>query len=171
MKKLSILLVALFYIMALKAQDYTDRDNFKIGVHGALPVGDASEISSIGLGLDVSYNYGISKVFDLGIATGFTNAFVNTDDSVENLTSFENVQFVPVAGVLRIFPHVRSRLNFGADVGYALGIDEGNEGGFYYRPTLAFNVNRGTEVTATYSAVSLSGGTWSTATLGLLFGF
>jgi hypothetical protein len=173
MKKLSILVIAFLFIVAIgNAQDYTDRDSFKIGVHGAIPLGDASEISNFGLGLDISYNYGVSKVFDLGLATGFTNAFINTDDdAVENLTAFENVQFLPLAGVLRIYPHVRSRTNFGVDLGYALGIDEGNEGGFYYRPTLAINVNRGTEVTFTYTGVSLENGAWNTATLGLIFGF
>jgi len=106
MKKLSILVIAFLFIVAIgNAQDYTDRDSFKIGVHGAIPLGDASEISNFGLGLDISYNYGVSKVFDLGLATGFTNAFINTDDdAVENLTAFENVQFLPLAGVLRIYP-------------------------------------------------------------------
>ncbi len=173
MKKQKCLNVLIFlFSIGLCAQNYTDRDSFKIGVHGALPFGDAAEISNFGLGIDVSYNYGVSKVFDLGFATGFTNYFINTDDeSTENLTSFENVQFVPLAGLIRIFPHVRSRTNFGFDLGYALGINEGNDGGFYYRPTIAINVNRGTEVTATYSGISLEGGTWSSATLGLVFGF
>lgn len=165
----------LFFGALVQAQNNTDRDKVKIGLNAAIPVGDAADISSFSLGLDLAYTYGISKVFDLGLATGFTNAFGKT----ENITSggvtieadFENVQFVPLAGVLRIYPTARSRVNFGADIGYALGINEGNDGGFYYRPTLAINIGRGTELTGSYTGISLDGGTWSTATLGVLFGF
>lgn len=163
-------ILVLLLTFMVSAQDRTDRDAFKIGINGALPLGDAQNIAKFSLGVDVAYHYGISKVFDIGLATGFTNAFGETI-SEGPITEFPNVQFVPVAGLLRIYPHVRSRLNFGVDFGYAMGIDEGNEGGLYYRPVAAFNLNRGTEVTASYTGISLENGSWETATLGLVFSF
>lgn len=169
-KAITTLLMCLLATFFVVAQDFTDRDKFKLGLHGSLPIGDASEISNFGLGIDLAYQYGVSKVFDIGAATGFTNAFIETDDQVEQ-SSFDNVQFLPVAALLRIYPHVRSRFSFGADVGYAVGINEGNEGGLYYRPTLAFNIGRGTELMASYTGIELDGGNWNTVNAGVLFIF
>lgn len=157
--------------LLINAQDYTDRDKVKIGLNAALPVGDAADISSISLGIDLAYHYGISKVFDFGVATGFTNAFINSVEIAGIETEFDNVQFLPLAGAIRIYPTARSRVNFGADLGYAVGINEGNDGGFYYRPTLAVNIGRGTEITGSYTGISSDGGSWETVTLGVLFGF
>lgn len=153
----------------------TDKDKFKIGFNAAVPVGDAADFSSFSLGVDVQYHYGISKVFDLGVATGFTNAFGKTETiSDGNITieaDFDNVQFLPLAGTFRIYPTARSKVNFGADLGYALGISDGNDGGFYYRPTFAINTGATTELTFSYTGISLDGGSWETLTLGVLFGF
>ncbi|WP_343486748.1 hypothetical protein [Allomuricauda sp. d1] len=171
MKKATILIILLLGLaVKIQAQNNTDRDKFKFGINGGLPVGDASEIAKFSLGLDAAYHYGVSKVFDIGLATGFTNAFLETDDLAVQ-SNFDNVQFLPVAGLVRVFPHVRSRLNFGADVGYAVGVSEDTDSGFYYRPIVAFNIGRGTEITGSYTGIELDGGTWSTATLGVLFGF
>lgn len=172
MKKTVFFTLAVFVMsMGLKAQDYTDRDKFKFGLNAGLPIGDAGDISNISLGLDLAYHYGVSKAIDLGLATGFTNAFVNTVEIAGVQTEFDNVQFLPLAGAFRIYPTVRSRVNFGTDLGYAVGINDGNDGGFYYRPTLAINIGRGTELTASYTGVSLDGGSWDTVTAGVLFGF
>lgn len=176
MKKTAILTFALLFMTFIgQAQGLVDKDKFKVGFNAALPIGDAADFSSFSLGLDVQYHYGVSKVFDLGIATGFTNAFGKTetisDGTITIEADFDNVQFVPVAGAVRIFPTVRSRVSFGADLGYAVGISDGNDGGFYYRPTLAVNTGATTELTFSYTGISLDGGSWETLTLGVLFGF
>jgi len=176
MKRIGILtLTFLFTTLLVQSQGLVDKDKFKIGFNAALPVGDAADFSSFSLGLDFQYHYGVSKVFDLGVATGFTNAFGKTETITDgNITieaDFDNVQFLPIAGAVRIYPTVRSRINFGADLGYALGVSEGNDGGFYYRPTVAVDIGRGTEITGSYTGISLEGGSWETVTLGVLFGF
>ena len=61
----------------------------------------------------------------------------------------------------------------GADLGYALGLSpSGNDGGFYYRPMLGYNLSEKMMVTASYSTVSVSngGGNWGSFGVGLMFG-
>ncbi len=175
MKKCMLLLLVLSFLNTHAQNDYTDRDKFKIGVNAALPLGDAADFSSFSLGLDVAYQYGVSKSFDIGLASGFTNAFGKTenfsDGGITIETSFDNIQFLPLAGVFRFYPTVRSRVNFGADLGYAVGISDGNSGGFYYRPIVVIDIGRGTEINFSYTGISLDGGSWETATLGLHFAF
>jgi len=58
----------------------------------------------------------------------------------------------------------------GADLGYALGINDGNDGDFYYRPKVGINLV-GLSLIASYSGISVSGGTLSSVNLGTEFGF
>lgn len=58
----------------------------------------------------------------------------------------------------------------GADVGYAVGVNEGNDGGFYVRPMIGYNISGNTELNVSYINVS-NDGSFSVAALGLLFLF
>lgn len=170
MKKLVFVLFFLSFY-CLSAQ-YVDRSFFKAGFHGAIPVGETADIASFSLGVDLFQHWGVSKEIDLGIATGFTNAFLKDEIEVNGITietDFDNVQFLPVAGLIRIYP--TSSFNLGADVGYAVGINEGNDGGFYYRPCLSLKINSNTELHFSYTGVSQDGSTWSTVTGGIAFLF
>ena len=59
----------------------------------------------------------------------------------------------------------------GADLGYALGMNEGNDGGFYYRPMAGYNVSAQFQVNLSYIGVSVDGGSWSTINLGASYSF
>ena len=151
---------------------YVDRTNFKAGLNAGLPVGDAGDVSSFSLGLDIAYHIGASELLDLGFATGFINAFGDTTTisgggvSVE--TEFEDFQFLPVAGSLRLYPTYDFK--FGADVGYAFGVNEIHDGGFYLRPLIGYNITGNTELNVSYVNIS-NDGSFSIATLGILFLF
>lgn len=152
---IGILFMALTSVL-LQAQP-VDRTNFRAGLHGGIVSGDFSEAYSFVLGLDVYHHWGVSKALDLGIATGFSNAFGETQEfsqgglTVEN--KFANAQFLPVAGSLRIYP--TSGFKIGADIGYALGVNDGNEGGLYYRPSIGIDMNQGSkEFNISYFAVN-----------------
>ncbi len=170
MKTKYLFLIAIFtMVFSINAQD---RSNFKVGLNAGLPVGDASDVSSFSIGLDVVYHWGVSELLDVGLATGFTNAFGETetitDGAFEIETGFEDFQFLPVAASFRVYPTFSFKL--GADVGYAIGINEGNEGGFYYRPLVGYNITGNTELNISYTAVD-NNGTFGVATLGILFLF
>ncbi len=173
MKKASVLTLLFFSILASPIFSQVDRDFLKVGLNAGIPIGDAADFSSFTIGLDVGYHIGVSRAFDLGFATGFTNAFGKTETvSQGGITieaEFENVQFVPLAGLIRFYPS--QGVNLGVDVGYALGLNEGSEGGLYYRPILAVSVADTTELTASYTGIQLDGIDWNTVTLGVLFRF
>ena len=120
----------------------------------------------------MSYLWGVSELLDVGLATGFVNAFGDTETISEGIieieAEFEDYQFIPLAASFRIYPTFEFK--FGADVGYAVGINEGNEGGFYYRPLVGYNITGNTELNVSYTAVD-NIGTFAIATLGVLFLF
>lgn len=150
-----------------------DRTSFRAGLHGGIVTGDFSDAYSLVLGMDVYQHWGVSKKIDLGFATGFSNAFGEKEEiSAGGLTvetDFDNIQFIPVAGSLRIYP--AQGVKFGGDVGYAIGINEGNEGGFYYRPSFGIDMSGGTtELNLSYLAVN-GDITYSNFLVGILFLF
>lgn len=170
-----IFIVLVFMVttsFSLQAQR-VDRTNFRAGINAGLVVGDFSEAYSFTLGVDLYHHWGISREIDLGIATGFSNAFGETQEisgggaSVQ--TKFDNIQFVPLAGSFRIYP--TSGFKFGADVGYALAIDDVAEGGLYYRPSIGIDMNGGTkEFHISYFAVN-GNATFSSVLAGFLILF
>ncbi|MFC4219119.1 hypothetical protein [Flagellimonas marina] len=171
-KTFLLVVIAMIAISFSSMAQYVDRTNFKAGLNAGLPVGDAGDVSSFSLGLDIAYHIGASELLDLGFATGFINAFGDTTTisgggvSVE--TEFEDFQFLPVAASLRLYPTYDFKL--GADVGYAVGINEGNEGGFYLRPLIGYNITGNTELNISYVNIN-NDGNFSIATLGILFLF
>lgn len=153
---LFILFITLSSLQTLNAQ-YVDRTNFRAGVNGGLVQGDFSESYSLVLGVDIYNHWGISKTVDLGLATGFSNAFGEkqsiTQGGTFTETTFDNIQFIPLAGSVRFF--LARGFKIGGDVGYGLGINEGNDGGLYYRPVLGIEMNGGSsEFNVSYSSLN-----------------
>ena len=161
-------------LMILTSQAQVDRSSFKAGLNAGIPVGDASDISSFSIGLEVNYHWGVSELFDVGLATGFINSFGETETvsvgGFEGEGEFEDFQFIPTAASVRIYPTYHFK--FGADAGYAIGVNDGNEGGFYYRPIVGYNITGNTEINVSYSAVALEDNfTFSMVMAGVLFLF
>ncbi|MFS4467689.1 hypothetical protein [Maribacter sp. 2210JD10-5] len=152
---------------------FVDRTNFRAGINGGIVVGDFSEAYSLTLGLDVYHHWGISKAIDIGVATGYMNSFGEKEGvlpSGGSIVTEDNFQFIPVGGSFRIYP-AKKGFKFGADVGYAVGLNQGNNGGLYYRPSIGFDITRGTtEMNISYFAVN-DEVTFSTALVGILILF
>ncbi len=133
MKTIITTLVLLVASLSLQAQ--VDRTNFRADLNAGLVTGDDSDLYSFSLGVDLVYVWGLSKEIDLGLATGFNNAF-GEEEIVSNTTAtvstkFANQQYIPAALALRIYPTYGFK--FGGDVGYALGVSNGFDGGLYYK--------------------------------------
>ncbi|MFS4456862.1 hypothetical protein [Maribacter sp. 2304DJ31-5] len=138
-------------------QAQVDRTNFRAGVNAGLVIGDFSEAYSLSLGLDIYQHWGVSRELDVGLTTGFSNAFGEKQSvsagGVVVETEFDNVQFIPVGGSIRVYP--TSGFKFGGDVGYAVGINKGNQGSLYYRPSIGVDLNGGSsELNISYFAVN-----------------
>lgn len=162
MKKVVAVLAFALIGFSMNAQD-----GFRLGANLGLPTGDAGDLSGFSIGLDAQYMFETAGDFDLGVATGFTNSFGKEIGSDEFSIEIDDVQFLPLAGVARY--KASEELSIGTDLGYALGINDGNDGGFYYRPTVGYAVSDGVEINASYTGISVDGGTWSTINLGVLF--
>lgn len=164
MKNKVLVLAFVVCSFALQAQK-----GFKLGLHGSLPLGDNNKIVSLGVGLDVGYMYPLGEVVDLGIMTGFINGFPETFHDEIVLNDLPNVQFVPLAVSARIWPS--NSFSFGGEIGNAFGINEGNEGGLYYKPIIGFLFGAQTEINISYTNVIMDGEDWTTVNLGVLYTF
>ena len=156
MRKLFLFIaVAIFGLLNLNAQ------GFKLGANVGIPTGDASDFSSFAIGIDVNFLWEASEAFDAGLAAGFSNSFIKKE------WGDTDVQFLPIAAAGRF--NASEDFKIGADLGYAIGINDGNDGGFYYRPMVGYNISEIMEIDLSYSGVSKNGGTWSIIGLGVMF--
>lgn len=144
---------------------YGQEGSFRIGINGGIPVGDIEEFTTFNLGADVAYRFGLTEEFEIGGLAAYSHFFGESEEEGDVSWEVDDVQFLPLAASARF-----NGSNFfaGADVGYALGINEGNEGGFYYRPHLGYNFgNLG--ILGSYSGISRDGFTVSTVNVGIEF--
>ncbi|WP_417867760.1 outer membrane beta-barrel protein [Xanthomarina gelatinilytica] len=146
MKKLFLLtvLTALSFT-AVKAQE-----GFNLGAFIGLPVADGSDYATFSAGLDVNYLFGINEKFSVGPATGYSHSFGDTYYGLD----YDDTQFIPIAGAGRF--NINEMFTVGLDLGYAVGINDGNDGGFYYRPMFGYNINDKIQVNASYRGVRSS---------------
>ncbi len=143
------------------------QEGFKIGLQGGIPLGDFDDQLSLVVALDVGYMWALGEVVDVGPASGYIIGFTDKFDDESPLADLPNVQFVPAAASVRIWPS--NSFSLGADGGYAIGINDGNDGGLYLRPVIGFLFSAFTEINLSYTNVSLDGASYSSATVGLLF--
>ncbi len=144
------------------------QEGFKIGFHGGLPIDDFNDAVSLSLALDTGYMFALGEVVDLGVSTGFIHGFAETFDSQILVADLPNMQFVPLAASVRIWPS--NSLSIGIDAGQAFGINEGNDGGLYYRPILGYLMGAFTEVNFSYTTINMDNDlSWNSVNLGLLF--
>jgi len=147
---------------------------FRAGVVGAIPAGDASDFSSFGLGVDLYYMFGRNNSWgNFGPTVGFRNYFGKDYDfsggGFDITVQGDDVQFLPLAGAFR--GKILGLVNWGSDIGYAVGINSGNDGGFYLRPIVGIDIANRVEINASYEMVFIDGGNWNAITFGLLYEF
>ncbi|MFK5974029.1 MAG: hypothetical protein QM485_12230 [Flavobacteriaceae bacterium] len=164
MKNIIIALSLTFVGMGSYAQQ-----GFKIGIQGGIPVGDFNNKVGVVIGVDAGYMYALGEVIDLGVTTGFIHGFPEKFQTGTVLADLPNVQFVPIAGSIRLWPS--NSFSLGVDVGQAFGINDGNKGGLYYRPLIGFLLGPQTELNLSYTGINLEGDSWSTANIGILYTF
>lgn len=164
MKK--VLFFAAFIFMGLNAMNA--QGQFRAGLSGGLPIGDADDLATFAIAVDLGYLFEISDSFDAGVATGYSHSF-GDDINVAGFTvEVEDVQFIPVAASARV--EVAPNFTLGGDVGYAVGIDDGNDGGFYYSPRAQYGVSEVIDIVLAFRSVSLDGISWNLITAGVEFG-
>ncbi|MGB7785668.1 MAG: hypothetical protein WBL27_06160 [Salinimicrobium sp.] len=156
MKKL-IFAVAVMLTVGLTS---ASAQELKLGAHAGIPVGDVSDASDFTLGASLSYLWSPAGIFKVGPKVGYEHFFVKSDYG-------DDFSFLPIAAEGRVA--LGDAVFVGLDLGYGIGVSNGNDGGFYYSPKLGFGF-MGLKVVGSYSGISMNGGTVSAVTAGLEFG-
>ncbi|MFL0354497.1 hypothetical protein [Xanthomarina sp. GH4-25] len=117
---------------------------------------------SFAFSVDANYLFEVNQAFDIGLATGYGQAFGDSYYIGPIIGSFDtpDYQYVPVAAAARI--NVNRRLVFGADIGYAISVTSAKDylnnkyydGGFYWRPMVGFNLNERLQLNFNYIGIS-----------------
>jgi hypothetical protein len=164
MKK--VLITAVLFIAGLSLQA---QEGPSVGINLGIPTGDAGDFSGLSLGIDFTYLWSVSDKFDAGAAVGFSNAFGKEIDTGFGTVDLEDIQFLPIAAAGRV--HLTEEISAGVDLGYALGVNDGNDGGFYYRPMVGYSLSENLGLHLSYTGISLEGDfNWNTINLGLMLG-
>ncbi|WP_445455333.1 hypothetical protein [Flavobacterium sp. HNIBRBA15423] len=168
MKKLLFAAVAVFAFGAANAQE----GGFKAGIHAGLPMGDIKDAYSLNLGLDVAYLWNVGEGFDVGATTGYSTYLGKTETIDYGFGSleveYENMSFIPVAATAQY--SLSEMLFIGADLGYAIGVSEDNDGGFLYQPKFGYQAEK-FEAYLGYKGISMDGGTASSLNVGFAYKF
>lgn len=167
MKKLILTaVIAIFGFTTAQAQE----GGFVLGISAGLPMGDVDEQTSFNLSLDAGYLLDVADSFQVGGMVGYTHFFGKDFESGIVTIEGEDLQWIPVAGSARFF--ATEDLFFGADLGYALGMGDTEEGGFYYRPKVGYNLGAA-RLILSYTGISISDPSFTASSLnaGVEFGF
>ena len=159
MKKLLLAIIALVTMNVAHSQV----GNFTFGINGGIPVGDIEEYATFNLGGEVAYRFNVSEQFEVGGLAGYSHFFGDSGEDEFGSWEVEDFQFLPLAASARVNV---SSFFAGADVGYAVGVNEDNEGGFYYKPHAGVNFGK-IGVLASYSGISRDNFTVGTLNLGI----
>ncbi|MES2240009.1 MAG: hypothetical protein V4497_07085 [Bacteroidota bacterium] len=154
MKKIILTVAALFAFGFANAQSGA----FRLGAHVGLPTGDIKDGSSVNLGVDVAYTWSVAEGLDAGITTGYT--------SYLGKKGWGDASFVPVAATAQFT--LTDNWFIGADLGYGIGVNNGNDGGFLYQPKFGYQMDK-TGIYVSYKGISVNGGTFSSVNLGVSF--
>ena len=119
----------------------------QLGGHLGIPTGDTEDATSLNLGLDASYLWWVSDSFYAGLSTGYTTWLLKDEFDGDNLS------FIPVAATGNVI--LGENWLLGADVGYGIGLNDGNDGGFYYQPKLGYSFNQNTNLFLGYKSITL----------------
>lgn len=166
MKKLFFLIIVTVFITgSVNAQG-----QFRAGLSGGIPIGDAGDLATFAIAVDLGYLFEISDTFDAGVATGYSHSFGDEITIAGVTVQLDDVQFIPIAASGRF--EVAPDFTVGADVGYAieLGSNGNSSGGFYYSPRAQYSISESIDILAAYRGVSIDGGSWDIITAGIEFG-
>lgn len=157
MKKVIVVsIILMFSTLGSKAQG-----TLNLGVNFALPIESARSFSDIGLGLESAYMYEIMETFDLGASVGLT---------VFNARNNPKLIFIPIAASASFL--ASKDFTVITDFGYALGVNKGNKGGYYYKPKLNYMLNEFINFNIFYSGITrFEGSQWTSLGAGITYTF
>lgn len=154
----------LILVIALAVFSFSANAQFNAGINVGIPAADASNGYSFSFGVDANYMLSDDDSFNYGLAAGYQNYTGKTVAGIK----ISSASFLPLAAIGRY--NASEDFVLGADLGYAVGLSpSGNDGGFYFRPMVGYNLGENTQLNASYSSVSVNGGTFANFGVGIMF--
>ena len=158
MRKIALFTLAVFFgLSCVKAQEFNG------GIHAGLPIGDAGDIATFSLIADLNYLFDVADGLQVGPSVGYSHSFGDEIGGFE----IDDIQFLPIAAAGRY--SITPEFSAGVDLGYAIGITDGLDGGFYYAPRVAYGATEMLDIVLAYRGVSLDGGSFDILSLGVEF--
>lgn len=138
MKKISTLIIIVLLAMPLAKLQAQNNRGFETSVHLGIPTEEVEDAINLVFGIDFNYYFiNVAEVLDFG----FTGGYINFNGEQRLSSGSVNVA-LPDASFLRVGGSGRLNFNrstyFALDLGYAIGLDD-IEGGGYYQPKIGFN--------------------------------
>ena len=148
MKKLFLVAIATVgFAFSGTAQD----SQFKVGVDVGFPMGDISDSASFNLGANAAYMWtGIAEGLDIGAGVSYNTYFAKEQEVFGVKVKGDNASFLPIYATANY--GFTENIFAGADLGYALGLSDGVDGGLYYQPKVGYQTEK-FEVFVGYKAV------------------
>ncbi len=160
----------LFSIFAVIISAGVNAQTFKLGASVGVPAADAEDISNLVIGVDAYYYFtDIDSFIEVGATAGFRNFFGDEVEALGLTIDVEDAQFLPLAAAARL--KLFGIVSGGADVGYAVGLSDGVDGGLYLRPVVGIDLADAIELNVSYESISDSDATWGNFNVGVLFQF
>lgn len=154
MKKIFFVVMAVFGLAA------NAQGQFNVGLNVGLPLENKGEPKSFALLAEVNYLFEISDEFKIGPSVAY-NVLFGRDTSIgtgftgqKATVEGEIVNFLPLAVAGRFNPSEDFIL--GADLGYGVTLDKEEEGGFYYRPLVAYKIADNIALQFSYSGIIIA---------------
>ena len=151
MKKMILAVIAVMGFGFANAQD----GHFKVGVQAGLPIGDASDVTSVNLGADVAYLWKVTDKFSAGATTGYSTylakEYTYTFFGMSTKIKGDDISYIPVAATGQYA--LATNVFVGLDLGYAIAVSDGGDGGFLYQPKVGYQ-NDKIEIYAGYKGIS-----------------
>ncbi|WP_343330120.1 hypothetical protein [Polaribacter staleyi] len=166
MKKLMVVaFLAIMSVSSVNAQEGVLNGGLNIGI----PTGDANDFYGLTLGAELNYMFPVAEGFTLGPSVQYSH-FFGKDIDVFGGESIEvsDASFLPISGAARF--NVSEKFILGANLGYAIGLSDGLDGGFYYRPVVGYKIGDTTQLNLSYSGITNDGIDVNNISLGVMFG-
>lgn len=164
MKKL--LLIASFALLTWSVQA---QNEFIGGAEIGLPIGDAGDIATFNIAVQLGYLFEINDEVQLGPKIAYSHSFGEDIDTPLGSFEVDDTQFLPIALVGRY--NFTDVFLFGLDLGYGIGLNDFNDGGFYYSPYFAYGVSEKVALMAAFRGIAVDGGSFDVISLGVEFSF
>ena len=151
MKKLFLVAIA---TVGFAFSGTAQESQLKFGLDAGLPMGDISDGYSFNLGANAAYMWtGIAEGLDVGAGVSY-NMYFGKEEEIGGFTfEYENASFLPIYATANY--GFTENIFAGADLGYAVGLTDGIDGGFYYQPKVGYQTEM-FEVFIGYKAIMSS---------------